>query len=98
MGSDAYFVSSGSSGASPGGGFYGSLALPYQIFMTAFRPMSAGIPLVAGYGVGQAGYGQGAIEYGDLAVIQTGVSDAEIYACVARTVGAGITAWVTVRN
>lgn len=98
QGSDAYFVSSGKAGSSKGGGFYGSLNYPYQIFITAFRPASAGIPLVAGYGYGAGAYGEGTTEYADISAVEAAVSDAEIYACVARTVGAGITAWVAIQN
>lgn len=97
-GSDAYFVSSGSAGTSRGGGFYGSLSYPFQVFITALRPKSGGIPIVAGYGMGQGGYGAGAIEYADIGAVQATVSDADIYACIARNTAAGIIPWVAIQD
>ena len=49
----------------PGGN--GSLATPYQAFITAYRPSGSGIPLVAGYGTPNGGYGVGSqAVYSDL--------------------------------
>jgi len=47
------FINAGLIGASMGygvAGGYGSLLLPYQAFVTAYRPTGAGVPNVAGYG------------------------------------------------
>ena len=68
-------------------GGYGSLLLPYQAFVTAFTPLSSGIPYVTGYGQpsiggGVGGYGAGAMEYGDLAMIVGALTAADIYAAV----------------
>jgi hypothetical protein len=48
----AYGVSTSGYGAA---GYYGSLSLPYQAFVIAYRPATSGIPNVAGYGVCVAG-------------------------------------------
>ncbi|MGZ5029017.1 MAG: phage head spike fiber domain-containing protein [Methylobacter sp.] len=49
------------SGAALGGyglvGGYGSMLLPFQAFVTAYRPTGSGVPNVAGYGVIMAGSG-----------------------------------------
>ena len=43
-------------------GGWGSLDLPFQCFVTAFRPLGSGIATVSGWGGPDAGYGVGAIE------------------------------------
>lgn len=50
-------------------GGYGSLLMPYEILVRAFRPATAGIPSVAGYGGGSASY---ATPSGSLPVILGG--------------------------
>ncbi len=97
-GAEGYGVRSNPITARPGAGRWGSLSYPYQVFITAFRPQSPSIPLVAGYGSPVGGYGIGTITYADISQEQSLVSDAEIYATVHRTVGAGVTAWVAIQN
>jgi hypothetical protein len=64
-------------------GAYGSLLLPFQAFVTAFRPTGSGIPLIAGYGVSTGGYSQPSrASYASLSMIQGAVTDADIYAAV----------------
>lgn len=65
-------------------GGYGSRHLPWQAFITAYRPIGSGIPNVAGYGVSVAGYGvtTSQSEYASLAMIAQTVPDADIYAAV----------------
>jgi hypothetical protein len=76
-------------------GCYGSLALPYQLFVTAVQPAGAGVPNVGGYGVGPIGYGV-AGEYIDQSLVTGAITANDIYATVARTVAAGVTAWTDV--
>lgn len=86
-------------------GGYGSLALPFQAFLTAFRPLSQGVPLLAGY-AGNAsspvyaplGYGQGLGSYVDIAQAFDGVTDAEIYATVAAIEPAGSIIWTRISS
>jgi hypothetical protein len=64
-------------------GAYGSMLMPFQAFVTAYRPIGTGIPLIAGYGISTGGYGQpsrGA--YASMAMIQGSVTDADIYAAI----------------
>jgi hypothetical protein len=84
-------------------GCYGSLLLPAQVFVTAYRPDGSGIAQVAGYYgsgnvTGPGGYGAGAIEYGSAAMIEGQVTDAAIYATVNNARAAGVVAWVAISN
>jgi hypothetical protein len=84
-----------------GVGAWGSLNYPAQFFITAYRPPGAGIPKVAAYTsatspTGGGGYGVGSLEYVNLTNIMGQVTDAEIYATIARTIAAGTTAWTQI--
>lgn len=87
----AYGVSTSGYGVAGG---YGSLLLPCQAFVTAYRPSGSGIPSIAGYGVSTAGYSvpsQG--EYGSMSMIQGAVTDADIYTAIDAAKAAGTTMW-----
>jgi len=86
-GANAYYGQAGS---------YGSLLLRNQIFVTAFRPLGAGIANVAGYGAAYYDIGTGS--YIDLSEVAGPVTDADIYSAVASTVAAGVTGWVDILN
>jgi len=77
-------------------GRWGSLLLPFQCFVTAYRPTGAGIAEVAGYGAVTGGYGAGAIEYADLAMVQGQVTDSDIYQAVAGVLPVATIAWTTI--
>lgn len=95
----AYSYSSpGSPVTFTGSGSYGSYAYPYQVFITAFRPLSPGIPFINGYNGYNGGYGRGIIAYANLRQLQSTLPDAEIYAAVAQIKAAGITAWVRIKS
>jgi hypothetical protein len=86
-------------------GGYGSLVLPAQAFITAFRQIEGGIPNLPGYSGNKStppyapgGYGIGLISYSSLAAAGTQIQDAEIYATVARTQAVGVTAWTRIEN
>ena len=80
-------------------GGYGSLLLPARVFVTARRPVGAGIPMVAGYGVPTGGYGMPTqAEYGSLAMIQAAVLDSDIYAAIDSVKPAGVTVWTRLSN
>jgi hypothetical protein len=90
----AYGVAGGY-GASGG---YGSLSLPFQCFVTAYRPLGTGVPLVGGWGSPAAGWGVGAGQYVSLAMVQSQVTDAEIDAAIASTLPVAVTAWTRIAN
>ncbi len=71
-------------------GAYGSLSLPYQFFVTAYRPLGVGIPLVAGYG------SPGPLVYASTDWIGTHITDANIFATVAEVLPVAMTAWTRI--
>ena len=70
------------------GGGWGSLALPFQFFLTVFRPSGGGIAELAGYGSG------GIPVYGSLNMEVMGVPDSVIDASVPPLLPAATTAWM----
>jgi hypothetical protein len=78
-------------------GGWGSLMLPYQCFVTAFRAQGSGIAKVAGYG-GPAGYGQGPIQYANLSMLTGIVTDQQISAAIAHVMPVSTIAWTRISN
>ena len=68
-------------------GGWGNLTLPYQVFVEVRRPQGGGIAALAGYGTG------GYLVYGALSLVQTPVTDADIYAEIAAVLPAATIAW-----
>lgn len=63
-------------------GGYGSLSMPYQALVTAYRSQSQGFPNIAGYGSSTGGYGQGSqADYASLSQLAA-VTDADLFAAV----------------
>ena len=84
-------------------GCWGNLNLPFQCFVTAFRPTGSGIASVTGWGGGLSGsgigaYGTGAIEYATLAMLQGQVSDQDIYQTVADMMPVAAIGWIQISN
>lgn len=80
-------------------GGYGSVLLPFQAFVTAYRPTSQGIPNVAGYGVSVGAYGTPSqIEWANPSLIQGAVQDADIYAAIDSVKPAGTTVWTRITS
>lgn len=79
-------------------GGYGSLALPYQCFVTAYRPAVAGSGKSGGYGVGPGGYSTAPMAWSDLADDLGLASDAEIFATIAAVLPANAIAWTRLAN
>lgn len=83
-------------------GGYGSLALPFQYFITAYRPEGQGVANVAGYYAGSGwaggGYGSGAIEYVNPTMFAGQVTDAAIQDVVSNTTAAGVIAWMNISS
>jgi hypothetical protein len=78
-------------------GGWGSLMLPYQCFVTAYRAQGGGIANVAGYD-GPAGYGAGAIQYASLSMLTGTVTDQQINAAIARVMPVSTIAWTSISN
>jgi hypothetical protein len=79
-------------------GGWGSLQLPFQCFVTAFRPSGSGIANVAGWSAPVGGYGVGAIQYAAQAMIEGQVPDSDIADAIAAVVPAASLAWMTISS
>lgn len=80
-------------------GGYGSMLIPYQAFVKAFRPLASGIPYVAGYGISTAGYSvasQG--DYASINQVTGAVADADIYAAVDSVKVGGTIVWTQINS
>jgi len=84
-------------------GGYGSMKLPFQAFLTAYRPLDVGVPLLAGYNGDQlapvyapGGYGSGLVGYTSAGQAFDGPSDDDIYAAVAAAEPAGSIVWTRI--
>ena len=73
-------------------GGWGNLELPFQFFVTMFRPEAGGISFLAGYGSG------GQLAYGSLAQEQDILSDAQLIGFLPPLLPAGTIAWCRLLN
>lgn len=87
----------GSTDASGMGG-WGSLMLPFQCFVTAYRPQGQGVALVIGWGGFAGGWGSGIIEYANLSMIQGQILDIDIDAAIASVMPVASIAWTQISN
>lgn len=80
-------------------GAYGSLQMPYQAFVQAFRPLGSGIPSVAGYGISTGAYSTASqAEWASLSMIQNAVTDADIYAAIDSVRPAATIVWTNISS
>lgn len=80
-------------------GGYGSLQLPFQAFVTAYRPIGQGIPNVAGYGNPEGAYNTGSqTEYANPSMILGAVTDSDIYAAVDSVKPAASIIWTQIQS
>jgi len=79
-------------------GGYGSRNLPYQFFVTAYRPNDTPISNAGGYAVGPGGYGVAPMFYADAGALAGSVGDAEIYAAAAAVLPTASIAWMNISN
>lgn len=93
----AYGISISGYGAA---GAYGSMVLPFQAFVTAYRPHSdVGLASVAGYGISTGGYSEPSqAEYADSNALLNGVTDADIFAAVDAVRPAATIVWTRITN
>jgi len=73
-------------------GGWGNLNLPYQFFLTVYRPQEAGIATLAGYGSG------GIPVYGSLAMQADGPTDTDLWAAVPPLLPASTIAWCRISS
>lgn len=80
-------------------GYYGSQLLPSQMFLIAYRPASAGIPNIAGYGNPQGAYRTPPVSmYGSLSMVVGQVTDADILAAIDSVKPVGTVIWTTIKS
>jgi hypothetical protein len=80
-------------------GGYGSLRVPFQAFVIAYRPTGQGIPFIAGYGDPEGAYSTASqTEYANLSLIQGAVTDADIYAAIDAVKPAGTIIWTQISS
>ncbi len=79
-------------------GGYGSMSMPYQFLVRAYRPDSLPAGNGSGYCVGPGGYNTAPAFYADAEEFQGNVSDAEIYANIASVLPIAAIAWTSVSN
>ncbi len=79
-------------------GGWGSLNLPFQCFITAYRPQDGGIAMISGWCSAAGAYGQGAIEYASLAMVQAQVTDEDIYNAVADVLPVAVIGWTRITD
>jgi hypothetical protein len=78
-------------------GGYGSILLPYQAFVTAYRPLGTGIPLISGYNIPAGGYGvPSRAAYGDISTITEPVNASDIFAAIDSVKPAGTIVWARI--
>lgn len=77
-------------------GGWGNLQLPLQFFVTAARPPTPGLGMLAGYGTSNGGYGAGAISYVNLSLLAGHVSDADIEATLCSLLPINAMAWLRI--
>lgn len=74
-------------------GGYGSLALPYQVFVTAYRPVVTTVGNDGGYGTGPGGYNTAPLAWSDLANDPGLITDSDIYAAIEAVLPVNAVAW-----
>lgn len=84
-------------------GGWGTLSLPFQCFVIAYRPHGGGIADLSGWGTipeafALGGWNVGAIAWGDLSLVSGSVSDAQILGAVADSMPAASIAWTALSN
>lgn len=79
-------------------GAYGSIYMPHQALVTAYRQHSGGIAGIAGYNTPYGGYGIGAIEYASSSQIVGDITDEDIRRVVLETAPAGSLIWMRIAN
>lgn len=79
-------------------GGYGNLLLPYQCFVTAYRPAIPGSGTSGGYSVGPGGYSTPPMAWSDLADDVGLATDADIYVTIAGALPVNAVAWTRLMN
>jgi len=79
-------------------GGYGSRTLPFQFFVTAYRPNATPISNAGGYNDGPGGYNTAPMFYADTEQAPGAIDDADIYAAAAAVLPVASIAWMNISN
>jgi len=77
-------------------GGWGSLKLPFQAFIRAFRPAILGVTVINGWGGSAGGFGCGNSAYISAEMDASLANEDEIYENVSRTAPAGTIIWMSI--
>lgn len=80
------------------GGGWGSLQLPFQFFVTAYRPTGSGVAMVAGWGAPAGGYGIGQIQFASLNMVLGQVTDQDVNNTIANVLPITSIGWTRISN
>lgn len=80
-------------------GGYGSMLLPMQAFVTAYRPFGSGVPYVAGYGISTGAYSTPSqSDYVGLSQVSGFLTDADIFAAIDSVRPASYVIWARISS
>jgi hypothetical protein len=79
-------------------GGYGSFNLPYQFFVTAYRPNDMPINNTGAYCIGPGGYGAAPMSFSSVQEFTGTVTDADIYAAISSVLPVSTIAWTNISN
>ena len=79
-------------------GGYGSMNMPYQFLVNAYRPNNLPVGNASGYVTGPGGYGIAPAYFADTSQFQGHIDDAEIYSCIVSVVPTSCVAWTNISN
>jgi hypothetical protein len=79
-------------------GGYGTENLPFQFFVTAYRPNATPVSNAGGYGRGPGGYNRAPMFYANATQIPGTVTDQNIYATAAAVLPTATIAWTRISN
>jgi hypothetical protein len=72
------------------------LVLPLQFFVTAARPPTPVISMLAGYGTPNGGYGLGELSYVDLSLLPGQVTDQDVQSTLCSLLPVNAVAWLRI--
>jgi hypothetical protein len=79
-------------------GGYGSMNVPFAVFVTGYRPDATPVSNAGGYSTGPGGYNQAPMFYSNVSDFPGAISDADIYAAAAAVLPAATIAWMNISN
>ena len=79
-------------------GAYGCRTLPFQFFVTAYRPAATAVNNAGGYNSGPGGYNYAPMLYADVTSYAGATSDADIHAAIASVLPTCGVAWTIISN